>query len=685
MTTLSFTLNLLFYLIPVLLRGPYLQSATSTSMVIRWRTDVATDSRVCFGTSPATLAQIVDSLTLTTEHEVKLTGLQPKTKYYYSIGSTQAVLQTGNDHFFETAPPPGQAGKYRIGVLGDCGNNSVNQLNVRDRLSEFLGAEYMDAWLLLGDNAYNSGTDAEFQSGFFNIYKDRFLKQSPVFPCPGNHDYANDATRQIDHNVPYYSLFTVPSGGEAGGLASGTPSYYSFDYGNIHFLSLDSYGMEDAATRLYDTLGTQVQWIKADLAANTNKEWVVAYWHHPPFTKGSHDSDTETELMKIRKNFIRILERNGVDLVLCGHSHDYERSKLMKGHYDAESTFDPLVYNVSQSTARYDGSPDSCPYVKKTPGNAGTVYVVAGSAGKLGGTKAGYPHDAMPIADAQHGGALLLQVEGNRLDGKWIASDGVVRDQFTIVKDAAVTKSVQIQEGDSVTINASYVGAYWWNTAETTRDIQVSPAQTTTYVVHDEFDCLADTVTVNVSAALPVRLVAFSGLFTDGVVRLQWQTDGESNAGHFVIQRSLDGRYFQSVGQVAAAGDTTGLRPYQFRDHDLPLNNPGNAYYRLEEVDRDGKRQYSRIISIDVSGLGDQWINVKPNPSSGTDALVEIAPGSGKCRLVLADASGRLLHERTLMLGAVPQAVSLGKLKTGTYVVSAFVNGRKISRKIVVQ
>jgi acid phosphatase type 7 len=54
--------------------------------------------------------------------------------------------------------------------------------------------------------------------------------------------------------------------------------------------------------------------------------WTVVYFHHPPYTKTSHNSDAEIELIRMRENFIRILERNGVDLVLSGHSHGYEGS-----------------------------------------------------------------------------------------------------------------------------------------------------------------------------------------------------------------------------------------------------------------------------------------------------------------------------------------------------------------------
>lgn len=101
MKTYILSLLLLSHAVPGLLRGPYLQSATPASIVIRWRTDIATDSRVSFGLSPGSLSETVDSTSLVTEHEVKLTGLQPETKYYYSIGSSQIVLQGDAGNFFK--------------------------------------------------------------------------------------------------------------------------------------------------------------------------------------------------------------------------------------------------------------------------------------------------------------------------------------------------------------------------------------------------------------------------------------------------------------------------------------------------------------------------------------------------------------------------------------------------------
>ncbi|SFF00624.1 3',5'-cyclic AMP phosphodiesterase CpdA [Chitinophaga sp. CF118] len=481
-----------------LLRGPYLQVASPTSITIRWRTDPATTSRVQYGDG-----QLKEDTALTTEHIVRLTGLRPHTRYSYTIGDLTKVLQGDTSNYFYTLPETGKAGIYRIGVFGDCGNNSVNQRNIKQSVLKYLGENYMDAWLLLGDNAYENGTDAEYQSKFFNIYKDDLLKQNPVFPSPGNHDYSNQmfpgAEKMAERisKMAYYKNFSMPTHGESGGIASNTPAFYSFDIGNIHFLSLNSYPQEAEQYRLFDTLSQQVQWIKRDLKANKNKQWIIAYWHHPPYTMGSHSSDENKELILIRENFIRILERNGVDLVLCGHSHDYERSGLMKGHYGKENTFSAVKHNLSTSSGLYDGSDSSCPYVKDAS-HGGTVYVVTGSSGKLGGTQPAFPHNAMQYSNATEGGASLLEVQGNRLDLKWICADGVIRDHFTMMKNVNQRKVIKAKAGTKVTLTASFIGDYKWSDQDqTTQSITVVPnAGTTTYDVQDKESCIKDSFTI---------------------------------------------------------------------------------------------------------------------------------------------------------------------------------------------
>lgn len=420
-----------------LLRGPYLQVATSNSIIVRWRTNVSTRSRVRFGTQEGNLDKVVDDNTLLTDHEIKLTNLIPATRYYYSVGTTKDTLQGNSENYFSTLPLAGKTGFYRIGVFGDPGHNSINQYNVRDAFVNYLGSNYLNAWIVLGDNAYNDGSDAEYQAKFFNVYKDKLLKKYPLYPAPGNHDYHDVDFKaeyaQMNHTTAYYQNFTMPANGEAGGVPSGTESFYSYDIGNIHFLSLDSYGMEEKKYMLYDTAGPQAQWIKKDLAANKNKDWVVAYWHHPPYTMGSHNSDEESELGEIRGKLLPILERYGVDLVLCGHSHVYERSRLMKGYTGNEAAFSEK-YNMSSSSALNDGTTNSAPYVKDAS-NMGTVYVVTGSSGPVGGIQKSFPHAAMYYSNGTIGGATMLEVQGNKLEVKWICADGLIRDHFTMQKN----------------------------------------------------------------------------------------------------------------------------------------------------------------------------------------------------------------------------------------------------------
>jgi hypothetical protein len=491
-------------------RGPYLQKGTSTSVLLRWQTDNATDSKVTYGTDSTNLSQSATVATSTTDHSVQLSGLLPYTKYYYSVGTTTGIIQSGGQNYFLTTPLAGTGDKYRFWVNGDCGNNSTNQKNVRDKYAQYVGNGTTNGILLAGDNAYNGGYDSEFQTNFFNIYQNGVMKHTYLYPAPGNHDYDNDATNQNTHAVPYYTIFDCFTNAEGGGLASNTEAFYSFDYDNIHFLSLDSYGKENSATRLYDTTGAQVTWIKQDLAANT-RQWTVAYWHHPPYTMGSHTSDGEAELVNIRQNFIRILERMGVDLIICGHSHDYERSKLMKGHYGMENTFNATTHNLSQSSGKYNGTANSCAYLKDSLHTLeGTVYVVAGSAGQLGGTQTSFPHAAMYYSNATQGGSLVLEIEKNRLDAKWICYDGVVRDQFTIFKDASKVRTMTINYGDSVSVAASWVGQYNWTpSGGSAQSAMLHPTTSGTYVVSDPYQCVADTFHINVIGA-PASLTSFT-------------------------------------------------------------------------------------------------------------------------------------------------------------------------------
>jgi len=403
-------------------RGPYLQSGSPDGIVIRWRTDVPTDSRVVFGLDPAALSQSVEEFDLKTEHVVTLSGLAPESRYYYGIGTTAAILAGGDaDHSFVTAPLPGAARPYRIWIIGDSGTGDANAAAVRDAYLNLNGDRHTDVWLMLGDNAYNEGTDEDYQRAMFEMYPS-LLRQTVVWPVLGNHDGVSADSH--DQSGVYYDIFTLPTQGEAGGLASGTEAFYSFDYGNIHFIALDSFD----TYRLMG--GAMMNWLELDLAA-TDQEWIIAFWHHPPYSKGSHDSDAEDFLVQMRENAVAVLDDFGADLTFTGHSHDYERSYLIEGHYGLSETLVEGM-KVDGGDGREDG--DGV-YRKLNPGepHAGMVHTVAGNASLVTGGSLDHP---VMFISYNVLGSVVLDVDAGRLDATFLDSTGQVLDYYTLLKGA---------------------------------------------------------------------------------------------------------------------------------------------------------------------------------------------------------------------------------------------------------
>jgi hypothetical protein len=649
-----------------LTRGPYLQMGNLNSITIRWKTSAASNSRVELGTTFGTYPTVVSDATSVTDHIVNVTGLTADTKYYYRIGNTTNMGVADNQKFFTTLPPANTTRKIRIAAFGDCGRNDNSfQSQTLSQYQSYLssnGIDAPDAWLLLGDNAYDAGTDAEYTSNFFSAYGSSILKNHKVYASPGNHDYANNATRQNDHVIPYYDIFINPIAGEIGGVSSGNEAYYSFNIGDIHFLSLDAYGNENSSTRIYDTTGAQVTWVKSDLAANT-KKWTIAYWHHPPYTKGSHNSDTETELISIREQFIRILERNGVDMIINGHSHDYERSYLLKSYYKAaaanpnlsEVDFNASIHTASQSSAKYDNTASSCPYTYNSGKfNHGTVYVVAGSAGADGGVQSGYPHNAFPFSQ-DDGGMLYFEVDNNRLDAKFIRRDGNIADKFTILKDVNKSTTINTTVGTPVTLTASWPGNYSWSTTATSSSINITPSSvgSANYTVTDNFNCVTDNFTVVSAATLPVKLLTFTLKENTSGVLINWTTTDESRISLYRIERSADGVNFSPIGTKPSKENQQQENNYTFQD-----NNPlaGLNFYRIVEKDIDSHEhifeakkiniQYSKEFNFSVISSSPHQLSIRLVSASGTDI---------KARLLTQDGKIIVKKEYLKMKGAVTE------------------------------
>ncbi|WP_404424738.1 purple acid phosphatase family protein [Nibricoccus sp. IMCC34717] len=403
----------------VVTRGPYLQSASPHGIVIRWRTAVPVIGRVSLGEAPARLLREITGTAPTGEHELAIDGLKPSTTYFYRIGVAGSADSSDEPVAFRTPPAPGATDPARIWVLGDAGMADANQRSVRDAFAQWSEGRLPDFVLQLGDNAYNDGTDAEFQRALFEMYPE-WLKRVPFWSCLGNHE--TDQSTEFVDTYPYFQQHTFPTRGECGGVPSGAEHFYSFDYGNVHVISLDSTTADRSPT------GRMATWLQADLAA-TRADWVLCIFHHPPYTRGSHDSDHEKPLVEMRENILPLLEAGGVDLVLSGHSHCYERSTLLNGHYGPSKSFS-AANQLNAGDGREGGGG---PYVKPAGrvSHGGTVYVVAGSAGKLSGGQLNHPAHLISLNRL---GSLVIDVQGKRLDARFLRETGAIDDHFTILK-----------------------------------------------------------------------------------------------------------------------------------------------------------------------------------------------------------------------------------------------------------
>lgn len=422
-----------------IVRGPYLQSATPTSMVVRWRTDMTERSVVSYGLSARELTSNARAAGVSTEHIVQLDNLKPNTQYFYSVGPAPVVVDPAAKaaaedapgraaiSSFTTPPPVGPAKPTRVWVLGDPGTKNDTQRAVRDVYYKFTGSRPTDLWLLLGDNAYPDGTDSDYQKAIFEVYPET-LRTSPVWPALGNHDAVS--ANSITQSGIYYDIFTLPTRGQAGGVPSGTEAYYSFDYANIHFICLDS---QDSA-RTADS--AMMQWLKADLAG-TARDWIIAYFHHPTYTKGTHDSDRDADsagrMNDMRAVFLPVLEAGGVDLVLTGHSHVYERSWLIDGHYGKSDTFNAATH-VKQSGNGREGGDGVYRKPRTRAPHLGEVSIVTGSAGHASARPVPLNHPVFFLS-LNEAGSSVIDIDGLRMDVTFLNEAGQKSDWFSVVKE----------------------------------------------------------------------------------------------------------------------------------------------------------------------------------------------------------------------------------------------------------
>jgi hypothetical protein len=260
-----------------------------------------------------------------------------------SFASREGGATTAPQLLVDTGPLPSATPSPTASPLGHdpivmaagdiaCGAKSTGASCAQGATSDLLVAGHPDAVLPLGDNQYECGQLSDFQARYDPSWG---RIKSITRPVAGNHEYTTSQnTTNNCYNLPsgapgYYTYFGSRASPLDSGCTKSCKGWYSYDLGAWHLIALNSNCTRGVGCTMSDP---QLQWLQADLAAHGNR-CTLAYWHHPRFTSGQQG---DTVLMGAAYT---MLYNAGVDVVLNGHDHIYER-------------FAPLAPNGSTDNAK---------------------------------------------------------------------------------------------------------------------------------------------------------------------------------------------------------------------------------------------------------------------------------------------------------------------------------------------
>lgn len=269
-------------------REPYLSFLEDphTSFTISFEREEACTVFVAYGLQ--TLSDTIMDTTYSAKHIITVNGLTPGETYHYKV-----LTSTGYESQLYTVKTAPTNDTFSFVIFGDTRTDSGAHQRVVNAI-----LQYNPAFVIHTGDLVADGKNISQWNTFFNIEKE-LMANSPFISAVGNHEDPEDP------ETKYYYLFAMP----------GNEKWFSFNYGPIHFIALDTE---------CDLWGEERDWLISDLESVQNDpsiKWIMVFYHRPPYSSGSHGSYTN-----VREAFSPLFEQYGVNFSFCGHEHDYERT-----------------------------------------------------------------------------------------------------------------------------------------------------------------------------------------------------------------------------------------------------------------------------------------------------------------------------------------------------------------------
>ncbi|HEY5534626.1 MAG TPA: metallophosphoesterase [Ignavibacteria bacterium] len=317
------TIYFLFFLTGVvrsdIILKPYLQAVTQNSIYVLIECDSKDKATVYYGNfsniyneASTEFISITDKSPETYVHKIKISGLNPETKYFYKVrqGNTESVPEE-----FTTAVLPGTP--FRFAWMADCRNDTT----VHGQIATLIKNADPKFSLYGGDLCSKPGYKY-WKSEFFIYSELELISKVPFFNTPGNHEGWEQNTKAFTH---------------APESASGLQDYYSFDYGDLHVLVLNNE---------VDCFQGSPQYVFAEKDLSATKQiWKIVIFHEPAYCFGGHGENTE--MKKISK---KVFVPNKVDLTITGHSHFYQHNFVENIHHLVIGSAGAGLYNPGNTS-----------------------------------------------------------------------------------------------------------------------------------------------------------------------------------------------------------------------------------------------------------------------------------------------------------------------------------------------